>query len=223
MTTQRDAASDLAVCEAATKGPWLTDEWYGSEEGGWAAIGPHHLPSEDADFDEDNEPDGPVHERAKKDSAFIALARTALPYWIREAVAQRERAERAEARWSEEKRSNDLFITENLALRRALGNAKTKIREALDFGETKRLYDEDRDQYLDHTINDILANPSISESDNAALRARLERLERAGDELKKQARVAARKVKLAYGGQNPTTSAVMDAIAAYDAAKGEQS
>lgn len=95
MTTnanERDAAADLAVCEAATEGPWEPNEWYGSDEGGWAAIGPHHMPAEDADFDTANEPDGPTHERAKADSAFIAIARTALPHWIKERNAERARA-----------------------------------------------------------------------------------------------------------------------------------
>ena len=62
---------------AATPGPWEEAEWYGFEEGGWCAIGPHH--TQRAEEDGSDEPDSESHERAKRDAALIAAMRNDLP------------------------------------------------------------------------------------------------------------------------------------------------
>lgn len=67
--------------EAATPGPWTAAEWFGSDEGGWAAIGPHHTTDID-DVEFADEPDGIVHARAKLDADFIAHARDDIPYLL---------------------------------------------------------------------------------------------------------------------------------------------
>lgn len=65
----------LRLHEAATPGPWEAAEWFGTIDGGWAAIGPHHQESDG----EDDAPDSECHERAKRDAALIAAYRTAVP------------------------------------------------------------------------------------------------------------------------------------------------
>lgn len=89
MNEQRDAAADLAVCEAATPGPWVLDGEIARDLDGdpiWAAVGPgghvalmgervRRHPCDDADL------------------ILAAMAREALPWWIAE--ARRLRAENA--------------------------------------------------------------------------------------------------------------------------------
>jgi hypothetical protein len=55
---------------AATPGEWFAEEWHGSDAGGWAARGPHHV----AD-DGNDEPNSDPHQRAKADSALIVTLR----------------------------------------------------------------------------------------------------------------------------------------------------
>jgi hypothetical protein len=59
-----------ARLDAATPGPWEARQWYGNDDGGWAAIGPHH---ESRDWNDD-EPESDLHELAKRDAALIANA-----------------------------------------------------------------------------------------------------------------------------------------------------
>lgn len=85
MTTDIKATvADLERLDrAASPVPWQPKTWYGAEDGGFAAVGPHHVPDcEDAD--EDLEPDGKYHERAKKDAALLAATRNALPSLLAE-------------------------------------------------------------------------------------------------------------------------------------------
>jgi hypothetical protein len=63
-----------ARLDAATPGPWEARQWYGNDDGGWAAIGPHH---ESRDWNDD-EPESDLHELAKRDAALIANAPTDL-------------------------------------------------------------------------------------------------------------------------------------------------
>src|SRR5690349_1853630 len=87
----RDPAADLALCDAATPGPWLGEEhvhggihperWLyvmggpgGRDAVCWVVRLPH--PHED-----------PLAEQPRRDRAMIAAARTALPAWIRRAAA----------------------------------------------------------------------------------------------------------------------------------------
>ena len=63
----------------ATPGPWPVMVWCETNEGGWAAIGPH-LKAEEVDGEyEDDAPNGPVEERAMLDAFAIASARTDAP------------------------------------------------------------------------------------------------------------------------------------------------
>lgn len=82
------------LAEAATPGPWPVMTWYGADDGGFAAIGPHHV-SQDTD---DDYPGGPVEERAMADAEFIAAANPtvvlALLDWLASAMAERDVAER---------------------------------------------------------------------------------------------------------------------------------
>lgn len=85
----RDAEADMAACEAATPGPWLVewdndyDEWHGkSYRWPWRI-------RDVCNFTEEGKNDA--------DTELIALARTALPAYIRLAEHYRQRAEEAEA------------------------------------------------------------------------------------------------------------------------------
>jgi len=70
----KDAKAVLEVCDKATEGPWVTngitvDNWHNTTmEMEWMANGA-----------DDNK-------NSKNDANFIALARTALPYWVQRAV-----------------------------------------------------------------------------------------------------------------------------------------
>lgn len=77
--TAADRARLRELAEAATPGPWPAMTWYGSEDGGHAAIGPHHVAQDEEDDGynngrEDDAPGGPVEDRAMRDAAFIADA-----------------------------------------------------------------------------------------------------------------------------------------------------
>lgn len=84
-----------AAGRAATPGPWAPSEWYGTDEGGWSAVGPHHLKSEGEEWDD---PDSECHERAKLDALFIALARN---HWdeLLDAAEERDRLRAALRRY----------------------------------------------------------------------------------------------------------------------------
>lgn len=75
----------LELDAKATSGHWLANVWYGSDAGGWAAVGPHHKSREVAGEDsrtleyEDDEPGGPVEARAKADAALVSEARNSAP------------------------------------------------------------------------------------------------------------------------------------------------
>ena len=63
------------VAAAATEGPWAEVVWYGTDEGGWAAVGPHHTGADDECDDDASD----SHARAEADAAFIAECRTLAP------------------------------------------------------------------------------------------------------------------------------------------------
>ncbi len=97
---KRDAAADLAVCEAASPGPWIVS----------------HSVADDCECHYCNVVSGPNHRTPahcygtgpyrRHDSAFIAASRDALPAWIRRAEAlQAENKElRAEVERLKEKK-----------------------------------------------------------------------------------------------------------------------
>lgn len=66
-----------ALLDAATARPWRADVWYGTDDGGWAAIGPHCVASEADGFDD--APETPSYDQAMADAALIAAAVNALP------------------------------------------------------------------------------------------------------------------------------------------------
>ena len=74
------------VAEAATLGPWTATAWNGTEEGGWAAIGPHHL----GEIDEDDGPGSPSFDKAMADAAFIAAANPAAVLELLDRIAALE-------------------------------------------------------------------------------------------------------------------------------------
>lgn len=88
MTSPDSIAQFLRECErlesGATKGPWTDVTWYGADEGGWAAIGPHH---ERVDDDCDDMPGDEAETKARRDAEFIAASRTKLPQ-LREALSK---------------------------------------------------------------------------------------------------------------------------------------
>lgn len=89
--TERDPSADLAVCAAASPAPWpFTARQRDATWPGLYSVEETYPFSVGFDGEEGIYADNPA------DPAFIALARAALPHWIREAQAQRERAERAE-------------------------------------------------------------------------------------------------------------------------------
>ena len=77
-----DRAELRRLAESATPGPWTAATWYGSDDGGWVARGPHHEArpagsgghDDESTNDESDEPGGPVERRAMRDAAFIAAA-----------------------------------------------------------------------------------------------------------------------------------------------------
>lgn len=66
-----------ALLAVATARPWRTDVWYGTDDGGWAAIGPHCVASEADGFDD--APESVSYDQAMADAALIAGAVNALP------------------------------------------------------------------------------------------------------------------------------------------------
>ena len=81
-----------ALLAAATPRPWLAAVWYGTDDGGWAAIGPHCVASEADGFDD--APETPSYDQAHADAALIVGAVNALPELLDE--IERLRARKAE-------------------------------------------------------------------------------------------------------------------------------
>lgn len=70
------------LAKEATMGPWAEVVWYGTDEGGWAAVGPHHTGADDECDDDASD----NHARAEADAAFIAECRTlavVLAEWVK--------------------------------------------------------------------------------------------------------------------------------------------
>ena len=68
------------ACEKATPTEkWRSSVWQSNCEDAWTATGPIHEVNADGEYDDTNDPDCVPAQQAAADSAFIALARTALP------------------------------------------------------------------------------------------------------------------------------------------------
>jgi len=90
-----------ARTNAATPPPWVGSVWYGTDEGGWCAVGPHHVSPEGEKWDEEEDDE---HAKAILDAAFIAHAREDVPAliaWVRELEAAYAEAKRHEAQREE--------------------------------------------------------------------------------------------------------------------------
>jgi hypothetical protein len=106
----RCAAADLAVCEAATPGEWTTDTEHAvglERSAAWAVVSRGGLVCTDGNEHYKSETEPPA------DLAFIALARTALPAWIR----------RAQAAEAEVARLRDALARQNHEIEQTLGKA----------------------------------------------------------------------------------------------------
>lgn len=82
---ERDAESDLAVCDAADPSEWKAggdDEFYWCGPQSWGGGDLIQFRREDFDSGEDQK----AWEQFKKDCQFVAMARVALPYWIRRCI-----------------------------------------------------------------------------------------------------------------------------------------
>ena len=122
---RRDLAADLALCDAATPGPWYTvgPPWRPSGCPSYIIAGHHdpHIgkPVLDAiDVDEwDAEQDGPDYSQSDADMAFAAAARTGWPAAIRIAEHYRRQFAMADAQCKHLARELGRAETENAALR----------------------------------------------------------------------------------------------------------
>lgn len=77
----RDAEADLAVCDAASPGPWAL--WDGCSWRRFGSVHTQRLVIEPIVYSQrDRHPDLLV---SKEDAAFVTMAREALPFWIHEA------------------------------------------------------------------------------------------------------------------------------------------
>lgn len=88
-----------ALLAVATARPWLADVWYGTDDGGWAAIGPHCVESEADGFDDT--PESVSYDQAMADADLIAGAVNALPELLDEVERLRVSASSAERRAEE--------------------------------------------------------------------------------------------------------------------------
>lgn len=84
-----------ALLAAATPGPWEADAWCNYDDGGWAAIGPHHMATEDEGYDD--APESPAYDRAMADAALIAAAPELIAALCDEVASAERRAKEAEA------------------------------------------------------------------------------------------------------------------------------
>jgi hypothetical protein len=141
MTTPAEQASERAIIEAATDGPWCVDSYIvnpGDGGGHWFVY-------------ESYEDDGPLFTAhlgctgdPEANARFAAAARTGWPKALDELDAERARAERAEARLAEcervsERRKELCLVTarERNAIRaivRELREEITRLRAALERG-----------------------------------------------------------------------------------------
>lgn len=90
--TMVDTTKLRALLAVATARPWHTDVWYGNDDGGWAAIGPHCVASEADGFDD--APESSSYDQAMADAALIAGAVNALPELLDEVERLRARKAR---------------------------------------------------------------------------------------------------------------------------------
>lgn len=91
-----DTTKLRALLDTASPRPWRADVWYGTDDGGWAAIGPHCVASEADGFDDT--PESVSYDQAMADAALIAGAVNGLPELLDEVERLRAEVERMKAR-----------------------------------------------------------------------------------------------------------------------------
>lgn len=120
----------IELSEKATAGPWTAEIWMNFDEGGYAAIGPHHKQEED---DDDCEPSSACGNKAKQDADFIAFTRNHAPQLALTVLTQAERIaelEREARAFPWEKAGKVPRLLKELAtLRQQLATARTALHE----------------------------------------------------------------------------------------------
>ena len=84
-----DTTKLCALLDTASPRPWRANVWYGSDDGGWAAIGPHCVASEADGYDD--APGSSSYDQAMADAALIAAAVNTLPELLDEVERLRAR------------------------------------------------------------------------------------------------------------------------------------
>jgi hypothetical protein len=79
-TEMRNAKEDLRICNAATPGPWMVKKYYHEEPGFEQYIKSVAVVNKDYTITRNN-----WSNPSRADLDFIAMAREALPYWIKRA------------------------------------------------------------------------------------------------------------------------------------------
>lgn len=88
MSTDKPSIAELQRSESAmTALPWTPHVWYGSDHGGHAAVGPHHVACDDHACDHAPESSCSDMERAQTDADGIAALRNAAPVLLEIAAA----------------------------------------------------------------------------------------------------------------------------------------
>ena len=106
------------ITGAMTPPPWKATTWYGSDEGGHAAVGPHHKSCDGDGCDHAPESSCSDVERADKDAAGIAVLHNAADALLEIAAAAQERQRAVDREdWDAITRAND-------RLRAALGKVR---------------------------------------------------------------------------------------------------
>lgn len=151
-----------ALLAVATARPWRADVWYGTDDGGWAAIGPHCVASEADGFDDT--PGSVSYDQAMADAALIAGAVNALPEMLDEVDRLRARkAEMCDCVHATEEEAVAAFKAELAALLAQWHDDQATGEHALR--EHKRRAD------LDSRLGDALRASGINAADALAVQA----------------------------------------------------
>lgn len=125
MSEERNASDDLAVCDAATSGYWIvTSDPSGGAPGTVVCTADGKAVADTWFLRE------PAPGHGKANAKFIAMARTALPYWIHRTVAAKMEVERLKASWK-----SLHFLARQFHFRATLSLARAREKEEDDLIE----------------------------------------------------------------------------------------